>query len=202
VGLERGSGYPGPHDFVRAAADALRFYSRRYGDYPWPTYSVAVMKDVVGLFGTAYPTLGLLGDSSLVLMPHETAHQWFYGLLGNDQSRDPWLSEGLATWAETGPEHSLATMVSTSIPAAVEKRIGRPMTFWSAYDFETFRLGLYVQTVQALAALGSATKVNCALRAFVTGNAYRTTEPKDLVRAFQPFFPDAERVLGRWGARF
>jgi hypothetical protein len=201
VGLERGSGYP-MHDFLTAAAGALRFYSKRYGDYPWPTYSLAVMTDFTGLFGTAYPTLGFLGDSSLVLVPHETAHQWFYSLVGNDQAHDPWLSEGLATWAQTGPEHSLPTMLSTAIPAPVQNRIGEPMTFWSRYDFETFRVGLYVQAVQALASLGSATRVNCALRAFVRQNAYRIAVPEDLLIALRSFFPDAKQKLSTRGARF
>ena len=31
---------------------------------------------------------------------HETAHQWFYSLVGNDQALDPWLDEALATWAQ------------------------------------------------------------------------------------------------------
>src|SRR4029077_20208461 len=122
----------------------------RYGDYPWSTYSVAVMTDFTGFSGTAYPTLAFLGDSSLVLVPHETAHQWFYSLVGNDQSRDPWLSEGLATWAQTGPEGSLATMVGTSIPAVARNRIGEPMSYWDPLGFETLRRGVYVQTVQAL----------------------------------------------------
>jgi Peptidase family M1 domain len=201
VGLERGSGYR-LQDFVSEAARVLRFYSRHYGGYPWTTYSIAAMTDPTGLFGTAYPTLGFLGDGSLALVPHETAHQWFYSLVGNDQARDPWLSEGLATWAQTGPEQSLASMVNTSVAAPVLNRIGEPMSFWSKYDFETFRAGLYVQTAQALASLGPAAKVSCALRSFVTRNAYRTAVPEDLLRALKPFFPSAERKLRARGAHF
>ena len=37
--------------------------------------------------------------SRLVLV-HEVAHQWFYGMVGNSQFRDPWLDEAFATWAE------------------------------------------------------------------------------------------------------
>jgi hypothetical protein len=68
VGLERGSPYSA-HDFLVSAAHVLRFYAARYADYPWSTYSLAVMKDFIGLSGTAYPTLGFLGDASLVLVP-------------------------------------------------------------------------------------------------------------------------------------
>lgn len=160
------------------------------------------MRDVSGLFGTAYPTLGFLGDGSLVLVPHETAHQWFYSLVGNDQWRDPWLSEGLATWVQTGPENSLSQLLGTPIPPEVQNRIGEPMSFWQSYDFETIRRGLYVQTVQALAALGDPPQVDCALRQFVLREAYRTAAPGDLLAALQPFFPDAEPKLTARGAHF
>ncbi len=202
VGLERGSAYPVLHDFLASAKEALRFYAARYGDYPWSTYSIAVMSDFSGYFGTAYPTLGFIGDLSLALVPHETAHQWFYSLVGNDQARDPWLSEGLATWAQTGPEGSLPMMLNTSIPPGVRNRIGEPMSFWSGYDFETMRIGLYVQTVQALASLGSAAMVNCGLRAIVVRNAYDTAVPQDLLASLKRFFPDAERKLRARGAHF
>jgi hypothetical protein len=201
VGLERGSTYR-IQEFVTEAARVLRFYSQRYGDYPWPTYSIAAMTDPTGFFGIAYPTLGFLGDGSLVLLPHETAHQWFYSLVGNDQAYDPWLSEGLATWAQTGPEQSLVSMLNTPVYAPFLNRIGEPMTFWSKYDFETFRVGVYVQTVQALASLGPAAKVDCALRSFVTRNAYRTAVPDDLLKALKPLFPNAERKLRARGAHF
>jgi hypothetical protein len=201
VGVERRSA-ASLHDFLDYASRSLRFYARTYGDFPWSTYSLAVMADPEGLFGTAYPTIGFFGDQSLVLVPHETAHQWFYSLVGNDQSRDPWISEGLSTWAQTGPESSLASMLATPVPAQVRNRIGQPMTFWSGYDFETLRAGLYVQTAQALASLGSAATVNCALRSFVVRNAYRTAVPRDLLASLRRFVPDAERKLRARGARF
>jgi hypothetical protein len=201
VGLERGSGYRA-QDFMGVAAQSLRFYSRQYGDYPWPTHSIAVMTDPTSYFGTAYPTIGFYGDTSLALVPHETAHQWFYSLVGNDQARDPWLSEGLATWAQTGPEQSLPTQLTTPVPPPFRNRIGAPMSVWSKYDFESLRTGVYVQTVQALASLGPAAKVSCALRSFVVRNAYRTAVPDDLLAALQPFFPYAARKLRAWGAHF
>jgi aminopeptidase N len=181
---------------------SLRAYTQRFGAYPWPTYTLVAMSDFSGLAGFAYATLGFVGDGSLVLVPHETAHQWFYSLVGNDQARDPWLSEGLATWAQTGPERSLAALLATGIPADVRNRLGEPMSVWERLGFEKTRLGVYVQAVHALASLGEPATVDCALRLFVVRNAYRTATPRDLLAALTAFFPDAETKLTAYGARF
>ena len=152
--------------------------------------------------GFAYPTIAFLGSYSLGPVPHETAHQWFYSPVGNDQYRDPWLSEGLATWAQTGPEGSLASITAMTIPAVARNRIGEPMSYWDPPGFNALRLGVYVQTAQALNDLGSADAVDCALRQFVVQNAYRATVPRDLLAALTPYFPDAEQKLTARGAHF
>ena len=137
-----------------------------------------------------------------MLIPHETAHNWFYSLVGNDQARDPWLSEGLATWAETRPERSLGALLGTAMPPDMRNRIGEPMSVWDRLGFERFRVGVHVQTVQALAELGDEATVDCALRRLVVRNAYRTIEPNDLLQTLEEFFPDAEARLTARGARF
>lgn len=35
-----------------------------------------------------------------LLVVHEAAHQWFFGLVHNDQAQEPWLDEALATYSE------------------------------------------------------------------------------------------------------
>jgi hypothetical protein len=35
-----------------------------------------------------------------LLVVHETAHQWFYGYIHNDQALEPWLDEALTTYSE------------------------------------------------------------------------------------------------------
>ena len=42
----------------------------------------------------------LQASRSRVVLVHEVAHMWFYGMVGNSQFRDPWLDEAFATWAE------------------------------------------------------------------------------------------------------
>ena len=85
--------------YLNAAARALTTFSQRYGPYPWSTYTVIVEADRSAL-GDEYPTLVFIStDLPANVVTHETAHQWFYSLVGDDQARDPWLDESLAEWA-------------------------------------------------------------------------------------------------------
>jgi aminopeptidase N len=61
--------------------------------------------DVPGGFGgIEYPGLvfiGTLGEVAIVdPTVHEVAHQWFYGLIGNDQLNQPWLDEGASRYSQ------------------------------------------------------------------------------------------------------
>jgi aminopeptidase N len=78
-----------------AAADAFAALSARLGAYPHPVYKVV---QSAGGYGMESPGLTWIptgvGTSNLrYLAAHETAHQWFYGIVGNDQSRQPFADE-------------------------------------------------------------------------------------------------------------
>jgi aminopeptidase N len=132
--------------------------------------------------------------------PHEAAHQWFYGLVENNQGRDPWLDEGLASFAEARVEGTLASFKARSIPAEARGRTGEPMTYWEPRQASYYR-GVYVQGAQALAALGSPDLVDCVLRLYVARAAFRVARPVDLINAAVAVFPDAEATLARYGLR-
>ena len=36
----------------------------------------------------------------MLIAAHETAHQWWYGRVGNDQAQEPWLDEAMSTFTE------------------------------------------------------------------------------------------------------
>jgi hypothetical protein len=86
---------------LSAAAAQLALMNELVGPYP---YEELDLVDVPGAFGgIEYPglvTVGTLG-TSWVIEPvvHEVAHQWFYGLIGDDQLEEPWLDEAFATYA-------------------------------------------------------------------------------------------------------
>ena len=129
--------------------------------------------------------------------PHEVGHQWFYGLVGNDQGRDPMLDEGLATWAEVRADGGPGVL-DESVPADARGRAGAPMTYWDAHERSYYR-GVYVQGAQAMAALGDPDQVDCGLRHYVAANAFTIARPVDLVAAMATVFPDAAATLEPFG---
>jgi hypothetical protein len=81
---------------LAAARTALAKESALLGPYPYSTYDVA---QTAGGFGMESPGLTWIptGAGSLsYLVAHETAHQWFYGIVGNDQARQPFDDEAAA----------------------------------------------------------------------------------------------------------
>jgi hypothetical protein len=90
-----GRGSP-PATVLRAAKTALSREAALLGPYPYPTYELV---QTAGGYGMESPGLTWIpsGAGSLgYLVAHETAHQWFYGIVGNDQARDPFADEAAA----------------------------------------------------------------------------------------------------------
>lgn len=188
-----------PAAYVERIVRSLEDFSRRFGPYPWPTLSFALTPNLGG--GIEYPMHVMQGPNTLGrTTPHEVGHQWFYALVGSNQGRDPWLDEGLATYAEARFENTLASFRTRRIPAAGRGRTAEPMTYWESRQSIYYR-SVYVQGMQAVAALGIPDLVDCMLRVYVARNAYRVARPADLVAAAAAVFPNGREVLARYGIR-
>jgi aminopeptidase N len=178
---------------------AFRHYEARLGAYPWSTYTAAVLPGFDG--GIEFPTHVMHGSGSTARsIVHELAHQWFYALVGNDQGRDPWIDEGLASYVEFVEVGSLARNSTVTMPADAAGRAGDPMTYWDDHQSSYYR-GVYVQAAVAVASLGSVDQVDCALRQFVAHDAFRVATPADFFAAVAPMFPDAAARLAPYGVR-
>ena len=178
---------------LRTATDSIERLSRLYGAYPWRTYTVVVPPGIGGL-GIEYPTLSFVGYlATTIVVHHETGHQWFYSLVGNDQYRDPWLDETGATWAQTRLGSPLLAPPSGQIA-----HVGESIAYWDKHQ-QRYYLEAYGGGVAALRSLGPAARVDCALRLYVARNAYRIARPGDLLDALNAVFPGAEAKLRRFG---
>ncbi len=94
---------------AQTAAELLELYGRLFAPYP---HSALAVVEADFLDGMEYDGLfflsngfynlysGQSGDYLVALAAHETAHQWWYGLVGSDQATQPWLDEALSTYCE------------------------------------------------------------------------------------------------------
>ena len=96
----------------RAAFLALENYGLWFGAYPYEQLTIVVpprgARNAVG--GMEHPTLVTIeenpwnpsdsGDPEMLTV-HEIGHQWWYGLVANDEVTEPWIDEGLATYVTT-----------------------------------------------------------------------------------------------------
>ncbi|MCO8128610.1 hypothetical protein NHL50_15470 [Acidimicrobiia bacterium EGI L10123] len=183
--------------YVDRIVAALESFASWYGPYPWPAYRLSITPDLSG--GIEFPMHVLQGSgTSGRTTPHEVAHMWFYGLVGNVQGRDPWLDEGLATWAEGRIEGTLPDMAGRSVPADGDGRAGAPMAYWEGRAASYYR-SVYVQPAAALHRLGDDALVDCALAHYVAANAWSLATPADLWRSLDATFVDWRTALGPAG---
>ena len=99
---------------LTTSAQALQIYGQRYGPYPHKTLSVIQGNFPDGMeysasYFTSYgyynllagnPTNSVYKLSVIYLAAHETAHQWWFEQVADDQALEPWLDEALATYSE------------------------------------------------------------------------------------------------------
>lgn len=80
-------------------AEVIKTYSKEIGRYIYPKMVVADARD-----GMEYPMLTLDGGSDpdyRSLFAHEIGHNWFYGMVGNNETYRAALDEGFTQYIET-----------------------------------------------------------------------------------------------------
>ncbi len=94
---------------LQATVNAVSLFQDYFGPYPHKSLDVVIADFGDGLefdgmyfLGESYyRTYGgnALGFLTMIAV-HETAHQWWYGLVANNQAQDPWLDEAFAIYTE------------------------------------------------------------------------------------------------------
>jgi aminopeptidase N len=84
--------------WLDAAADAFAALEARLGPYGYPTFDVVQSAGGSGMEspGLIWIPTGTAASNLRYLAAHEVAHQWFYGIVGNDQVREPFTDEAVA----------------------------------------------------------------------------------------------------------
>ena len=89
-------------DMPKYMVTAFEQFSNQFGKYPYPVYSFIQGGDG----GMEYPMATLITGKrklpSLVgVSVHESAHAWYQGMLGTNESKYCWMDEGFTSYAAT-----------------------------------------------------------------------------------------------------
>lgn len=186
------------------AADALATFAKHFGKYPYSAYTVTETPfdpDGMEFSGLVYIAV----DSSDVekTIVHETAHQWFYNLVGNDNINSPFLDEGLTTFVTeyyyllNGDEQKFNEGMEEIKRAYARyerlqnmrgEKSGLDMT-QSIYSYTEYRYVMLVYDkaallFDALYRLGGKEKFNASIRTYVANNRFCRADKRNLIAAF------------------
>ena len=100
-------------DSINCAKEAISIFSDLFGKYPYKSYSIA--QNFSNFGGMEYPQLCQIKyvekgyreniDEKYYcyrneyIIAHETAHQWWYSVVGNNEIYEPWLDEAFAEYS-------------------------------------------------------------------------------------------------------
>jgi hypothetical protein len=91
-----------------ATRTTLKYYGQWYGPYPYGHITIVDPAYASGTGGMEYPTLFTAGTRWIapahVTTPeavtvHEAGHQFWYGIVGNNEFEDAWMDEGFNTFS-------------------------------------------------------------------------------------------------------
>lgn len=85
---------------------SIEIFNKIFGKYPYGQYSVVATSFPSGM---EYPGIVFIGEkyyhnvykgSLEIVIAHETGHQWWYSVVGNDEIDEAWLDESLTSYSE------------------------------------------------------------------------------------------------------
>jgi hypothetical protein len=148
---------------LEVASRAMKDYGARYTPFPYTEFDIVSTPTLA--LGIEYPGMIAIAsriydiDSELRGTPtriymeatvaHETGHQWFYSLVGDDQLDDPWLDESLTQFATLQYyQDEYGEQVASGFEASLNGR-------WESINYEKIPIGLPVAkyTVQEYGAI-------------------------------------------------
>jgi hypothetical protein len=194
-------------DVARAAVEA---YSAWYGPPAEREIDLAPGPASLGSFGSGmeFPGLVLTPDIPGVVA-HELAHQWWYGLVGDDQWRSPWLDESFAEFsarrlpAGVVGQDDLNCDLGNPVRPFGSAPLTAPMRHWDAAGPEAYYRTVYLGGTCGLRSLQADwgfDAMTAFLRSYAAAHRFGVVTTADFVAAVRAVAPpgyDVDAYLKR-----
>lgn len=195
---------------LNTCVDSLTTFNSFIGEYAYRTLNVVESNFVYG--GMEYPNLVLISDSLekyedyTNTIIHEIGHQWFYGMVGNNEYNYGWLDEGLTEYItncfyKQNPQYNvvydevisnaesaygLFVQIYTSVYGDVDTSMNRRLNEYTTepeYVYMAYVKGMLLfDNLQTI--LGEKT-FNKALQTYFREYKGKNATPNDIIRVFE-----------------
>ncbi len=198
---------------LQYATQSLEFFDELLSPYPYREIDLMPV-DMQGAAGCEFPGLIYMGldyytgntnletpNSLDFTVAHEVVHQWFYGLVGNNQYDDAFIDEGITNYLsarvyfeDVYGEEEAERIMNTHVRSPFERIVNTDGDVIVAQPTDGFPSGRdYVFAAYTKAPLGfEAIRLEigddaffAALRQYVADYSYLVAEPADLLAAFE-----------------
>jgi hypothetical protein len=124
---------------LRNAETSMDTFSSAFGRFPYPEMDV-VLAHFTSFSGMEYPTV-IFTNPDRFTVSHELAHQWWFGIVGDNEFAEPWLDESFATWSQYLPFGAWERCRHYHFPGSA--RITNDMAYWVDHErqYETIYEG-------------------------------------------------------------
>ena len=208
-----------PDKSLKTSVESLKFFSEKFGAYPYSTYSVVQTAFIQG--GMEFTALTFISDEEkdgayLEVIVHETAHQWWETAVGNNEIEYGFLDEGLCeysviTFYENHPDYGMSRqdMVEQALKSVkayctvydkLFKEVNTSMIrnlkdFTSEYEYVNVAYLMPCVMYDGLRNTIGEEKFFDGLRRYYKDYKFKNATPDDLIASFIKVGADAEGYL-------
>ena len=195
---------------LQVAVDAMNTFNRLIGEYPYSKLNVVKADFFQG--GMEYPMLVYISSDVDVesdyknVIVHEIAHQWWYGVVGNNECEYAWIDEGLAEYV-TALFYDFNPKYGKNSEEVFGSALSSYLLFCDVYGeiYDTFDSSMnrsiynfhneteyvyltYVKSVlmfDSIAEIIGQNRMEKVLQAFYEKNSFKNVKPIDLIEAIE-----------------
>ncbi|RPF37477.1 M1 family metallopeptidase [Streptomyces sp. TLI_185] len=171
---------------LSTAKSAVDAHAARFGAYPYGELD-AVIDNNYWFGGMEYPGF-VLDLVSTTALTHEIGHQWWYGIVGDDEYNNPWLDEAFTDYATDLALGKAGTSCWNSVSwASSAEKITNSMAYWDAHSsrYSTVVYGYGKCALHDLRRLIGDTAMTKLLKDYATSHWYGVSTTAEFKAAAQ-----------------
>jgi len=171
---------------LSTAKSAVDAHAARFGAYPYGELD-AVIDNNYWFGGMEYPGF-VLDLVSTTALTHEIGHQWWYGIVGDDEYNSPWLDEAFTDYATDLALGKTGTNCWNSVSwASSAEKITNSMAYWDAHSsrYSTVVYGYGKCALHDLRRLIGDTTMTKLLKDYATSHWYGVSTTAEFKAAAQ-----------------